>query len=588
MSKRFLMFLTAGVLCLAASGPADAVPYLWDNVGGDFAWGNAANWGGGGFPDATTDTASFTGLGLGTVALGANRTVGALTFSNAAGTYTLSGNTLIVNDGLGSGWLVQNAAGANVIASQLSATNLAGSVSAGTLSLTNTTNAVTGTWTVSGGTLSVTTAAAASGLGSAGVTLSGGSLQLTASPTGLVNGLQERIHNDVPVNVQDNVEGLRAQPVGADDAQGTLTGHLTYPNDAAVSTRAAALGAVGFNNDNFSMLWVGDLRPNVAGQWGLRFNTEDDNASIWVDYNRNGVFELAAGERIYNRGCCGGSGDLLTASLTAGAVYRIGIAMSDTGGNGYFTDMEYRPPAGAWTDLNPGAAGGLFQTPENVVAVLANNVSVTANSAIGFGSGVYSARLGSLSMAANTGLTVSGQPLAFAGATSLGGGTATLDVQGTVLTLTGAVGETAASALMKTGSGTLVLSTGNTYTGLTTVSAGALQVGANNGLGTAAAGTVVNSGAALHITGGINYSTAEALTLNGTGIGNAGALRSLSGNNTLDQHADQIAVEGIRHALDILGGHLNPEQKDYKETKVDLIDAEALKRAAEPKAPEAK
>ncbi len=57
---------------------------------------------------------------------------------------------------------------------------------------------------------------------------------------------------------------------------------------------------------------------------------------------------------------------------------------------------------------------------------------------------------------------------------------------------------------------------------------------------------------------------------------------------TVDQHADQIAVEGIRHALDILGGHLNPEQKDYKETKVDLIDAEALKRAAEPKAPEAK
>ena len=57
---------------------------------------------------------------------------------------------------------------------------------------------------------------------------------------------------------------------------------------------------------------------------------------------------------------------------------------------------------------------------------------------------------------------------------------------------------------------------------------------------------------------------------------------------TVDQHADQIAVEGIRHALDILGGHLNPQQTDYKETKVDLIDAEALKRQAETKAAEKK
>jgi len=57
---------------------------------------------------------------------------------------------------------------------------------------------------------------------------------------------------------------------------------------------------------------------------------------------------------------------------------------------------------------------------------------------------------------------------------------------------------------------------------------------------------------------------------------------------TVDQHADQIAVEGIRHALDILGGHLTPEQSDYKETRVDLIDAEALRKQAERKAPEPK
>ncbi len=57
---------------------------------------------------------------------------------------------------------------------------------------------------------------------------------------------------------------------------------------------------------------------------------------------------------------------------------------------------------------------------------------------------------------------------------------------------------------------------------------------------------------------------------------------------TVDQHADEIAVEGIRHALDILGGHLSPEQAERKETRVDLVDAEVLKRKAEAKAPEKK
>jgi len=46
---------------------------------------------------------------------------------------------------------------------------------------------------------------------------------------------------------------------------------------------------------------------------------------------------------------------------------------------------------------------------------------------------------------------------------------------------------------------------------------------------------------------------------------------------TVDQHADQIAVEGIRYALDILHGRVDPKAPD-KETRVDLITAETLKQ----------
>jgi len=50
---------------------------------------------------------------------------------------------------------------------------------------------------------------------------------------------------------------------------------------------------------------------------------------------------------------------------------------------------------------------------------------------------------------------------------------------------------------------------------------------------------------------------------------------------TVDQHADQIAVEGIRMALDVLAGETPPPQRD---TRVDLITAEVLKQR-KPKEP---
>jgi len=89
---------------------------------------------------------------------------------------------------------------------------------------------------------------------------------------------------------------------------------------------------------------------------------------------------------------------------------------------------------------------------------------------------------------------------------------------------------TAAGTLTKDGAGTATLTGANTYTGLTTVSAGVLNIQNNTALGTNASGTTVTSGAALQMQGGITV-TGEALTLNGTGISNDGTLLNISGNN---------------------------------------------------------
>jgi len=100
-------------------------------------------------------------------------------------------------------------------------------------------------------------------------------------------------------------------------------------------------------------------------------------------------------------------------------------------------------------------------------------------------------------------------------------------------------------AITKSGTGTLILSGSNTYSGLTTISSGTLKLGANGGatntpLGTTGAGTVVSTGAVLDLAG-FTLGTTEALTLNGTGLTalpagaltNTGANASYSGAITL-------------------------------------------------------
>ena len=97
---------------------------------------------------------------------------------------------------------------------------------------------------------------------------------------------------------------------------------------------------------------------------------------------------------------------------------------------------------------------------------------------------------------------------------------------GDAATQSGVISETGgARPLEKIGDGKLTVTGSNTYTGLTTISAGVLNVQNVTGLGTTAAGTTVVDGAALEIQGGISIG-AEALTLNGSGISGGGALRS--------------------------------------------------------------
>jgi autotransporter-associated beta strand protein len=101
----------------------------------------------------------------------------------------------------------------------------------------------------------------------------------------------------------------------------------------------------------------------------------------------------------------------------------------------------------------------------------------------------------------------------------------------------------AVNGLTMSGTGTLTLSKTNTYSGSTMIDAGTLIVAANGAMGPATAtGIVVNNGGALAFTGGLNYTTAEPISISGSGPAGNGAIENISGTNTF---AIPITVPGM-------------------------------------------
>jgi fibronectin-binding autotransporter adhesin len=119
--------------------------------------------------------------------------------------------------------------------------------------------------------------------------------------------------------------------------------------------------------------------------------------------------------------------------------------------------------------------------------------------------------------------------------------------------ISGAISNT--GGLTKAFAGTLTLSGINSYTGLTTVSAGKLNIQNNSALGTVAGITTVSAGASLQVQG--NITSAEPLILNGgTALENvqdtntlSGAITLATGAATIKSTAGQITLSGANNGL---------------------------------------
>ena len=161
-----------------------------------------------------------------------------------------------------------------------------------------------------------------------------------------------------------------------------------------------------------------------------------------------------------------------------------------------------------------------------------------------------------------------------AGTSSLGGGAGSELIVGGQITQ--AAGIPANSQLIKTGAGTVVVSKAQTSLNLPiSVQEGTLLVQSPGNLGigtnqvTVSTSVPVNS-ATLALDGGITISN-RTLNLDGTGVAGAGALRSISGNNTWGSNVNlagtmQLAYVGVDTGTLTLSGKINGGSSTLQKT----------------------
>ncbi len=161
--------------------------------------------------------------------------------------------------------------------------------------------------------------------------------------------------------------------------------------------------------------------------------------------------------------------------------------------------------------------------------------------------------------------TVTGsQALTLSGPITLSGGSKAFTIDNTAATtFSGSIGQQYNAGFTKAGSGQLILSGSNSFTGAVAVNAGTLTLRHQYALGdTGTWGNTVASGATLALENNIIVKEGG-FTFSGTGDGGVGALRNVSGNNTLSGSiALGSATTFVSDAgtLTLTGGNLDASQ----------------------------
>ena len=551
---------------------------------------------GGATTAGTLDINSATALGTGTFQLDAG-SGGIATIDNTSGTaiinsennaqawatsFTFNGSN---NLNLGTGGVtlgvatvtVTTAAGVLTVGGTIGGPSAVGIIKggAGTLVLTGS-NGYTGTTTIKNGTLDAANSNG-SATGSGGVTLTGSSAlsNPTLAGSGFISGLVTTTGTGAAIGAAHLAPGLGPTP-------GTLTlgNGLTIGNGTNLDFDLGSTSSLIAVTGNLSL--GGNVVLNPTGIAGFGLNT------VYDLINFSGTLLNSGSLASWTASSLPGGATGYSFALVSGTEITVTFT-----GSGTTPAVAYWQGAlsGTWATVTSGStnftsdAAGTTNT--TVIPGSTTNVKFTANSAGNLGTvlgqdftinsleftgtsttaGTTSVTIGGTNTltvmaggtngnTAGTGITVdAGSAAHTIGSNVALGSSQSWIVNGSALTVSGTVSDGGHGyGLTKSGTGTLVLSASETYTGATAVNAGALEVdGSLSGssavtVGVATLSGTGNIGGSVALTGTSNLSSAGTLTVASLGVSGLGNTISsgtvdATGGTTLN-NGSGLAVNG--------------------------------------------
>ena len=232
-----------------------------------------------------------------------------------------------------------------------------------------------------------------------------------------------------------------------------------------------------------------------------------------------GSFTNSVGAVTLTSGSITGGGTLVGTGYTV----RAGSVSAVLGGTGALTKTTVGTVtlsgSNTYTGLTTVSAGTLAYGTSNAIA--SGDVTVNAGGELALGN--YSDTVGLVTLnggTASSAVISGGSGILTASSYSLVSGSVTANLAGS-------------GTLSKTSAQTVALTGSNSFTGDMTISQGVLNIQNNNALGTTSGSTAIaSSGAALELQNNITV-TGETIVYSGVGVSSQGAIRNISGTNTL-------------------------------------------------------
>ena len=453
------------------------------------------------FPGIVSGTGSLNQLGTGTLTLTAADTY--------AGITTISAGTLQIGDGGPTGSIVGAVTdNSNLVFSRNNALTYAGAVSGtgtltqigtGTLALTGT-NTYTGVTTISAGTLQI---------GNGGT---------TGSIVGNVTDNGNFAYNRTDIVIFPGVVSGTGSLSQVGTGTVTLTGADTYAGGTTISAGTLQIGNAGTS---------GSIVGNVTDNGNLAFNRTDIVVFPGVVSGTGSLSQAGTG----------------TVTLTAADTYAGGTTIS----------------AGTLQIGNAGTSGSLVGNVLDNGNLAFNHTDNVIFPGIVAGTGTLK-QIGTGTLTLTAADTYTGSTTISAGILQIGNGGTTGSIVGNVtdnsnlsfnrtdvVTYAGVVSGT--GTLNQIGTGTLTLTGANIYTGVTTISAGTLQIGNGGTIGSIVGNVTDNSNLVFSRSNALTYagvvSGAGTLSQSGTGTLTLTGANSYTGGTTINGGTLQVGNAGI-------------------------------------------